>query len=194
MIMPKPIHLAFIALLLMSLCHPATALTAGNVSSINTTRWPPVVIEGQTIGLVVIAGRPVIIHSAGASILKEDRSGWIAADLRDKLLIRGVISDGQQAFALLGGGGRQADINRLARLELDGSALRLRPLAPLPVSLTSAVGTTHGTAIFVAGVGPDGVSRLLELSTSAESEIWTAHAGWTGGGHPTSLVMQNSAV
>jgi len=194
MIMPKPIYLALIALLLMSLCGPAAALTAGNVSSIRTTRWPPVVIEGQTVGLVVIAGRPVIIHSAGASILKEDRSGWIAADLRDNLLIRGVISEGQQAFVLLGDGGRKAGINRLARLELDGSALRLHPLAPLPVILTSAVGTTHGATVLVAGVGPDGVSRLLELSTSAESEIWTAHAAWTGGGEPTSLVMQNSAV
>ena len=191
------VRTVLIALLLLLGCDIAAAFTVGDVSSIRTTQLPPVPNDGQLIGLAVIDGRPVVIQSGGASILKTDRSGWSPADWRQPAanpLIRGVISDGQRAFVLMGGGERRDEVTRVARLEFDGDALRLRTLSPLPVTLTSALGTTQGTALFLAGIGSDGVSRLLELSLFAGPESWTTHAGWSGGGRPTSLVIQNSAV
>ena len=149
------VRTVLIALLLLLGCDIAAAFTAGNVSSIRTTQLPPVPNDSQLIGLAVIDGRPVVIQSGGASILKTDRSGWSPADWRQPAanpLIRGVIGDGQRAFVLMGGGEPRDEVSRVARLEFDGDALRLRALSPLPVTLTSALGTTQGTA--AAGTSP----------------------------------------
>jgi SSS family solute:Na+ symporter len=193
-----------IALLSMQACRIALASTdglapasaGGSISSVRTAQLPAVPHDGSLIGLTAIAGRPVLIQQSDAWILKTDRSGWSQADWRpprSDAPIRGVISDGQQAFALIGGE-RQDEIIRVARLELDGDALRLRALPPLPVTLSAALGTTQGAALYLAGIGSDGASRLLELSSSAGRESWTTHAGWPGGDRPSSLAMQNSAV
>jgi len=185
-----------IALLSMLACGVAPASTVGNVSSVRTTQLPPIPHEGRLIGLAAVDGRPVAIQSEGAWILKTDRSGWSPSDWRQPAAnppIRGVISDGLRAFVLLGGE-RQNGVIRVARLGLDGDALTLIALPPLPVTLVAAHGATQGAALYLAGVAPDGVPRLLELSSSGGREIWTPHAGWSGGDRPTSLTMQNSAV
>jgi solute:Na+ symporter, SSS family len=173
---------------------PASA--GGSVSSVAIAQLPPVPHDGPLIGLAAIDGRPVAIQLGNAWILKTDRSSWSRAQWRQPATsppILGVISNGQQTLLLIGSE-RKGEVVRVARLELDGDALTLRALPPLPVSLTFVVGSTQGAALYLAGIGSDGVSRLLELSSSGGGESWTSHSGWSGGGRPTSLVVQNSAV
>src|SRR5882757_3360380 len=138
MSMSKAVRVALIVLLLTLSSDIAAALTPGNVSSIRTTQWPPVVSEGRTIGLAVIAGLPLLIQSDGAWTLKKDGSGWSRSEWglpAGSPPIRGVISDGVQAYVFLSAGERQAGISRVARLEFEGPVLRLRALSPLPVTL-----------------------------------------------------------
>src|SRR5439155_394846 len=65
---------------------------------------------------------------------------------------------------------------------------------PLPVPLSTALGTMRGSALFLVGIVSDGTSRMFELSSVEGRESWITHAGWLGEGIPTSLVIQNSAL
>ncbi|MFL6606503.1 MAG: sodium:solute symporter [Steroidobacteraceae bacterium] len=185
-----------IALISTLACGAASASTSGNVSSVRTTELPPVPHEGRLIGLATVGDRSVAIQSDGAWVLKTDRSGWTPTSWGEPTSnppIRELVSDGHQAFALLGGEHKD-EVTRVARLELEGEALRLHALLPLPVPLSSALGATQGSALLLVGIVSDGSSRMFELSSSAGRQSWITHGGWLGGGVPTSLVIQNSAV
>jgi SSS family solute:Na+ symporter len=200
---------ALISMLLVSGL-AAAATGSGNISSVATTKLPPLPDAAPAditsmIALATIDGRAIAIQSTSAWVLTEDRAGWARAEWREGApagAIRAAIGDGRRAFVLLGASEPESDgapageIARVGRVELEGNALRLRELAPLPVRLSHAVGAPQGETLYIAGTDAAGAPHMLRLLLSEESQQqqWTSLPAWPGGGSPTSLVSQNSAL
>jgi SSS family transporter len=176
---------------------------SGNISSVATASLPPLPDAAPLIGLVTIDGSPVAIQAASAWILSGDRARWTRAEWHGAdAPIHGVMSDGRQAFLLIGqgsggsasAGARSEPIQRIARIERQGNALRLRSLPALPMPLSGVVGTIAGDALYIVGTDSTGASRVFRLSSPDGPDAWFAVDAWAGGGVPTSLVAQNSAI
>lgn len=166
------------------------------ISSITTKQLPALPDGGPITGLVTIDGAPVAIQASGAWLFSRDRNEWARADWRDGVPaapIRGVFSDGRQAFLLLGVNDSEngKSVTRVARLERTGSTLVAHDLPLLPVPLVNAVATAQGETVYIAGLDASGAPHLLQLTDRAE---WSSLAAWPDAGEPSSLVYQNAAL
>ena len=182
-------RLVSVALVAMAACGFAAADTGASVTSVATQTLPPLPDDAPLIGVVTLQGRAAAIEAGGGWILAADKSRWNKVAWQPpgpEETIRTVISDGRQAFVLMGAEG----IDRIARVELTGEALALRPLPALPMTLADARGVSQAGSVYLAGLDSAGKSQLLQLASGQ----WMAHAGWPGGGVPTSLVAQSFAL
>jgi SSS family transporter len=166
------------------------------ISSVATTQLPALPDGGPLTGLATIDGAAVALQSGSAWILADDRKSWARGDWRDGApaeLIRGVVSDGRQAFLLLGPSESETrtETTRVARLERAGNALVPHDLPVLPVALAGAVAAVQGENLYIAGVDATGAPHLLQLT---EHTRWSSLTPWPGGGTPSSLVAQNGAL
>jgi solute:Na+ symporter, SSS family len=177
---------------------PAGAATGtGSMSSISTTKLPALPDATPVIAVATIDGRAVAIQSIGAWILNDERSSWTRAEWRETRPAGSLVaafSDGQRAFVLLGAT-EPRELTQVGQLQLEGNALKLRQLAPLPVRFSAAVAAAQGETLYVAGTDASGVARMVSLPLSdVPGSQWTSLPAWPEGGSPTSLVAQHFAL
>jgi SSS family transporter len=192
----------------MAMCGVASAgVGAGSLSSVRAGSLPALPVDAPLIGLTTIDGRVVALQGGGfAWGLDSSRSRWVKLALSPALdaPIRGVVSDGREAFLLKGvrAGSqpmnapsasfdtsqiearaiaprpdepRQDDTRDVLRLELAGTELKTHALPPLPFALTDAVGAASDSALYVAGLDSAGHPQLVKLTADSR---WIAYNGW----------------
>ncbi|MFC3579266.1 sodium:solute symporter [Sphingomonas hylomeconis] len=177
--------------LLACLATPAAA-KEGGVTVVRSRALPAAVLPGTgTPVLIAIDGQPVAVRGGRAAVLRDD-TRWDTVSAAGSETALGGVTDGRHGALLLGSAGR---IDRAAMATLDGGALRLRALAPLPAALTSAQAAllpdALPTALVVAGIAADGTPRMLRATAG---HAWRAMAGWPGGGAPVALAARGDAL
>lgn len=177
--------MSFLARLLVVLALLPAAASAwaatDQVVSVRTQSLPPLHLDEPARALMNVDGRLLVVGTGKGWLLDEAGTAWQAA--------RTLPTD----MALLGGA-LPDEVAQLARLRRDGDTLTREPLPPLPRPLRKAQATALADAVYVAGLGPDGLSRFYKLLPEARSPGWQALAPWPGGGEPVALVGQTQAL
>nr|WP_316642314.1 sodium:solute symporter [uncultured Roseateles sp.] len=180
--------LCVIATLLLAFGSP---VRAENLAAVRITALPSLPATEPVPALVALDGRPLVLGQQNAWLLSEDQKSWVPTSWQAPAPLLAVVASGAQAFALMGAEGR---VQRADRLTLVQGRPTLSPLPPLPTALALARGTTLTDKLFVAGLSPDGKSRLLQLDPQTKQPAWRELAGWPGAGQLSSLVGQTAAL
>lgn len=174
--------------LLACLAAPATA-TEGGVTVVRSRALPAATLPGAgTPILIAIDGQPVALRAGGAAVLRDD-ARWEASAVPGSETALGGVTDGQRSALLMGTDRR---VDRAAIATIDGATVRLRPLAPLPVALTTVQGALLPDALVVAGIAADGAPRMLRAPLAGAA--WNEIAAWPGGGAPVALASRGDAL
>ncbi|MEO5629032.1 MAG: sodium:solute symporter, partial [Thermomonas sp.] len=146
------------------------------------------------LGIISLDEQPVAVMDGEAWRLDQARGTWIRLRWPAQPVHASRVVTGSKQAWLLTSASESSGVNGVVRLDLVSDALTSDPLPVLPGPLLGARGASSGDHLSIAGIGRDGAARLLRLQISADQPQWTALAGWPGGGMPTSLVAQSSAV
>ncbi|MBT9502945.1 MAG: sodium:solute symporter [Burkholderiaceae bacterium] len=186
----SPAHrvLCVIAFILLAVCPP---VRAENLASVRLTALPALPAIEPLQALVAIDGRPLALGQQNAWLLSEDQKSWTPTNWQAPAPLLAVVSGGAHAYALMGAEGR---VQRTDRLTLVQGQPTLAPLPPLPTTLALARGTGLAGKLYIAGLGPDGLSRVLQIDPQAKQPAWRELAGWPGAGQLSSLVGQTAAL
>ncbi|WP_426690557.1 sodium:solute symporter family transporter [Rhodanobacter ginsengiterrae] len=182
---------AWLALLLLIVLAP---LQAQSLAPLHEGQLPSLETGEPLRAIALVDGRPLAISDRAAWRL--DRAGkawlplaWPTAATR----IAGIIDDGTQAW-LLTSAQHADDVTGVARLHASDQQLQWHALPPLPAPLRDARGAWSNDSLWIAGVGLDGKSQLLRLTTNPAATRWERLAGWPGDGAPSSVVALASSV
>jgi SSS family solute:Na+ symporter len=186
-------YLAAVWLALLACLSPPAAAKEGGVTVVRSRTLPAVTLPGKgTPILIAIGGLPVAVRAGRAAVLRDD-TRWDQLSVTGSEAVVGGVTDGQHGALLLGSAGR---VDRAAIVTLDGRALRLRALAPLPLALTNVQAALLPDALpgslVVAGTAVNGTPRMLRTSTTGGA--WSMMATWPGGGAPVALAARGDAL
>ncbi len=182
---------AWLGLLLLIVLMPSHAQS---LAPLREGKLPPLEIGKPLRAIAVVDGRPLAISDSAAWHLDHAGKSWIRLAWPAGVVPpAGVIDDGTHAW-LLTATKAARETTGVARLRASDEKLRLHALPALPTPLRDARGAWSNDSLWIAGIGPDGKSRLLRLSTSTAGARWEEWAGWPGDGVPSSVVALASAV
>jgi SSS family solute:Na+ symporter len=178
---------------------PTIAIAAGppqTLVSVGQGSLPPISGNPAISHVLVVDGRLVALTDTAAWIFNEPDNTWTrsrgpsAGDVTATAMATAAAD--AQSFVVL----RDPDglASRVARLALLRGELVTRELPVLPAALQRPLAAVRGTRLYVAGVTPEGASRLFAYETAGGSE-WSTQAGWPGAAaEMTSLSAQTFAV
>lgn len=182
-------------LLALVLVLSASTGFAKSLASVSTGALPSLETQAPLAGLVVVDGRAVAFDSNQAWMLDADRAAWRPSSWTPGnagLPVRGVAGNGRLAFVLFGA--EASDISQVHQLRIEQDRIASRPLPALPGALRQATATASDDTLFVAGIDGRGAAVVYSILPAAARPQWLSRSGWPGGGSPTTIVAQTSAL
>lgn len=189
--MPGVIRSMMYMVLLLVAMAPVHAQSLANV---RTTELPLLASSSPLRGIVQVDEQTIAMTEGEAWRLDQQRGTWVRLGWpAQPLHASGLVTGSKQAWLLTSAPGTP-EVTGVMRLGVVQDMLTTHALPALPLPLLEARGASSGDQLSIAGVGTDGTAHLLQLQLSAAQPQWAALASWPGGGTPTSVVAQSSAV
>ncbi|HKX42813.1 MAG TPA: sodium:solute symporter [Burkholderiaceae bacterium] len=182
----------------------ATGARADSLTTIREGTLPP--LSTRATALLSLDGRLLALAPGSAAVLSSDESSgttprWSAVDWKPTGLVLATTTtgSGRYAAAYVLSGTPDGRLEHIARLMWRGDRLEAQSLAPPPAVLRSPRAAAVGDTLVVAGITHDGQIGAFELprpgaSTGTAMAPWHERAAWPGGGAPSALVAQTSAL
>lgn len=164
---------------------------ADSLAQLRRAALPALPAGAAVQALAVVDGQAAALGADGAWLLAPQATQWQRRPWAPPLPVLAAVSQGGQAFVLLG---RDGQAQQAARLLLPAAGPALQPLPALPAPLRQARLAATADRLWLAGLDAAGRATLLQLALDDAAAAWRAQPGWPGDAPPLALLAQNRAL
>ncbi len=182
-----------LAWLLLAITTATTATTAraDSLAQLRRATLPSLPAGAAVQALAVVDRQAIALGADAAWVLPPGGAAWQRTPWAPPLPVLSAVSQGGQAFVLLG---RDGQAQQAARLTLAATGPSLQPLPALPAPLRQARAAATADRLWLAGLDAAGRATLLQLALDAPAPAWRAQPGWPGDVSPLALLAQNRSL
>jgi SSS family transporter len=167
---------------------------AENLTSVRTGALPALPGSAPVTRVMAVDGRLLAQTAQASWLLGADRLGWTAVRWNTPGQVVNTAARDHDTIVLLDAASKD-HADSVARVSLDGAALRSDMLKALPQRLAAAHSALLGDLLYVAGNDAAGALVLLSLDLATAGAQWKTVPAWSGAsGVPTSMAAQNATL